>query len=111
MTDATDTGSSQADNITSDTTPDFSLVCTEAGSTLTLYVDGVANATATCTAATDTPVVTVNADLAEGDYVVTVKEVDVAGNAETKSDCGSTGVPIHSLPSSRLRRISFDGSD
>jgi len=38
-------------------------------------------------------------------------EVDVAGNAETKSDCGSTGVPIHSLPSSRLRRISFDGSD
>lgn len=38
-------------------------------------------------------------------------EVDVAGNAETKSDYGSTGVPIHSFPSSRLRRRSSDGSD
>ncbi len=41
MTEATDTGSNHTDNITSDTTPDFTLSCLS-GSVVTLYVDNAA---------------------------------------------------------------------
>ncbi len=40
MTEATDTGSSHTDNITTDTTPEFVTTCIS-GSLVTLYVDGV----------------------------------------------------------------------
>ena len=42
MTAATDLGISSTDNITSDVTPDFDVVCTEAGNTMTLYTDNPA---------------------------------------------------------------------
>jgi len=48
MTAGTDTGSSNTDNITSDTTPDFEVQCTGAGNTITLYVDGAPSGTHTC---------------------------------------------------------------
>ena len=41
MTAATDTGSSNTDNITTDATPDFATTCIS-GSLVTLYIDGVA---------------------------------------------------------------------
>ncbi|MFM7088345.1 MAG: Ig-like domain-containing protein [Candidatus Paceibacterota bacterium] len=54
MTSATDTGSSNTDNITADSTPDFVTTCIS-GSVVTLYVDGVAVVnTATCVNSTAT---------------------------------------------------------
>jgi uncharacterized delta-60 repeat protein len=54
MTDATDTGSSNHDDITSDTTPDFKMICVS-GNTVTLYIDGVSVLpTATCVGNTAT---------------------------------------------------------
>lgn len=50
MTPGTDTGSSDSDNITSDSTPNFTGICEADGDIITLYVDGVANGTAVCSA-------------------------------------------------------------
>ncbi|MCX6747831.1 MAG: Ig-like domain-containing protein, partial [Candidatus Nomurabacteria bacterium] len=48
MTSATDTGVSNNDNITSDNTPDFQMICVS-GNTVTLYIDNVAiSPTALC---------------------------------------------------------------
>ena len=47
MTDATDSGASNTDDITSDTTPIFTGTCT-VGTNINLYVDGVAAGTTGC---------------------------------------------------------------
>ena len=47
---ASDTGTNTTDDLTSDTTPTFDVVCTEVGSTINLYVDAAADTTHTCTA-------------------------------------------------------------
>lgn len=64
-----DTGSSDIDNITSDPTPSFDVVCTQAGNTITLYADGVSVGTHTCVGV-GTETVTANT-LTDGTYSVT----------------------------------------
>jgi len=84
MTAASDTGDSNSDNITNKTKPSFTLMCTEAGSTLTLYVDGVANGTVNCTG--PGPVnVAPTTPLSEGNHAITFTETDAAGNASQGS--------------------------
>lgn len=84
MTAPSDTGDSNSDNITNKTKPAFTLMCTEAGSTLTLYVDGVANGTVNCTG--PGPVnVAPTTPLSEGNHAITFTETDAAGNASQGS--------------------------
>ena len=84
MTDPTDTGISNTDDITSDQTPDFTVTCTEVGSTITLYIDGVANGTTVCSAIGDTTV-TPTTDIPEGPHDVTYTEKDASGNESGES--------------------------
>ncbi len=84
---ASDSGSSTTDNITSDNTPSFDVVCTELSSTITLYSDNPAantnvgsvfcNSIATKTLTTGT--------LNDGTHNLTAAQVDLAGNASTQS--------------------------
>ncbi len=84
MTATSDTGDSDSDNITNKNKPVFKLVCTEVGSTLTLYVDGAANRTVNCTNVGPVDMVP-TAPLTEGNHSVTFKESDVAGNESPSS--------------------------
>lgn len=84
MTAASDTGDSNSDNITNKTKPAFTLMCTEAGSTLTLYVDGVANGTVNCTGPGPVNVAPIT-PLSEGNHTITFTETDAAGNASQSS--------------------------
>ena len=84
MTAASDTGDSNSDNITNKTKPAFTLMCTEAGSTLTLYVDGVANGTVNCAGPGPVDVVPTT-PLSEGNHAITFTETDAAGNASSSS--------------------------
>ncbi len=80
MTNATDTGSSNTDDITSDTTPTFEVSCSATNDSITLYVDGVANATYTCTAV-GTADVTANPALSEGNHNITYTETNQFGES------------------------------
>jgi hypothetical protein len=83
MTTATDTGASNTDNITSDTTPDFTGTCTN-GETITLYVDAVmVNPTAVCTGGTYT--ISVLSPIANGNHAITTTATDLAGNTSSPS--------------------------
>jgi len=84
MTATSDTGDSDSDNITNKNKPVFTLVCTEVGSTLTLYVDGAANGTVNCTNVGLVDMVP-TAPLTEGNHSVTFKESDAAGNESPSS--------------------------
>ncbi|WP_143473853.1 Ig-like domain-containing protein [Limnohabitans sp. G3-2] len=84
MTDATDSaGTSNSDNITRDTTPDFAVTPPPTGGSLVLYVNGQV-VLATYNAITGT--VTPNAPLPEGAHTITYTVVDEAGNASPASD-------------------------
>ena len=84
MTATSDTGDSDSDNITNKNKPVFKLVCTEVGSTLTLYVDGAANGTVNCANVGPVDMVP-TAPLTEGNHSVTFKESDAAGNESPSS--------------------------
>lgn len=84
MTAASDTGDSNSDNITNKDKPAFTLMCTEAGSTLTLYVDGVANGTVNCAGPGPVDVVPTT-PLSDGDHAITFTEADAAGNVSQSS--------------------------
>ncbi len=74
---ASDSGSSNTDNTTRVPTPAFAVTAPPAGSSITLYVDGVATAaTYDSTAGTLTP----NVALAQGAHNITYTHTDVAGN-------------------------------
>ena len=79
MTADTDSaGTSNSDNITSNTTPDFAVTAPPAGGSIILFVDGVAvDATYDPVAGTLTP----DNPLNQGPQVITYKVVDEAGNA------------------------------
>ncbi|MFA6177638.1 MAG: immunoglobulin-like domain-containing protein, partial [Candidatus Paceibacterota bacterium] len=82
MTDATDLGSSNSDNITSDTTPDFTISCVT-GSTVTLF-DNITNVgTGACASST----VTITASTLTGGTHATMntKQTDPAGNVSVAS--------------------------
>lgn len=84
MTALTDSGDSDSDNLTNNQKPSFTVTCTEAGSTITLYVDGVANGTVNCAAPGSVTITPAN-NLADGPRVVTYTEKDGANNESPKS--------------------------
>ena len=82
MTAATDSGSSNSDNTTGDTTPSFTVPAPAAGETPKLYVDGVL-VPSTFDALTDT-LTPVN-PIADGPHTVSYTVTDAAGNESPRS--------------------------
>jgi Bacterial Ig-like domain len=83
MTAATDTGTSNADNITSDNTPDFTGACTN-GDTIKLYVNNVAILpTATCSGGTYT--ITPASVIADGAHTITSTATNTFGLESAQS--------------------------
>ena len=83
-----DSGASDTDNETNDLTPSFDVVCTEIGSTITLYTDNpvvdTVAATHTCTAVA-TEVITPSSNLNTGTHNFTYTETDTSANESGKS--------------------------
>ncbi len=95
LTDASDSGASSTDNITSVTTPTFVGTCA-AGEVIVLFVNGSeASAPTSCNAGTYT--ITTNRPLSNGSHVVTASRTDIAGNPSPASPglniTISTGAP------------------
>lgn len=83
MTSATDSGTSNTDNVTSDTTPDFTGTCVD-GDTIQLVIDAVAVApTAVCAGGVYT--ITPTTPLTDGAHTVAVTATDPAGNVSAVS--------------------------
>ena len=82
MTAGTDSGASNTDNATNDTTPSFTVAAPAAGEVPKLYVDGVLVAS-TFDSLTNT--LTPMNPLAEGPHNVTTTITDVAGNESAQS--------------------------
>ncbi|MEY7906543.1 Ig-like domain-containing protein [Citrobacter cronae] len=82
LADASDTGSSNSDNITSDTTPTFTLGNIDADVT---SVQVLINGTAYPATLTDGTWTFTAPELADGDYSVTVQVTDDAGNVQTST--------------------------
>ena len=81
MTAATDSGVSQTDNLTNNTTPVFTGAGAEAGATVTLYdTDGTTVLGTGIADASGNWAIT-SSTLAAGERTVTVRQVDLAGNA------------------------------
>ncbi len=80
---SSDTGLLNNDNITSDTTPTFDVQCTEANSTITLYIDGNPDTTVNCGGAGVVGIT--SSSLADGNYNVVYTETDNVGNESTDS--------------------------
>ena len=89
---ASDTGASNIDNITSLTTLSFSGTA-EAGSTVQLFVDGVAGATTTATGGNWTIVAS---SLSQGVHSITARATDLAGNLGSPS--GALSVTVDAAP-------------
>ncbi|MEK7186280.1 MAG: Ig-like domain-containing protein [Patescibacteria group bacterium] len=82
MTAGTDSGSSSADNITSDNTPDFTMSCVS-GSTVTLYDNVTSKGSGACSGST---VTITSSALSEGAHAtMNAKQVDTAGNTSDAS--------------------------
>ncbi|MCI2229915.1 BspA family leucine-rich repeat surface protein [Polaribacter sp. MSW13] len=79
-----DTGLTNSDNNTSDSTPTFDITCTESDSTITLYAEGISAGTHVCTAIGSTMVM-VSTTLLDGTYDFTISETDLAGNESPQS--------------------------
>src|SRR5205823_401122 len=94
MTAATDSGVSNTDNITNNTSPTFTGTA-EAGSTVTILVDGVAKGTATATGGSYSITTTA---LTAGTHSVTATATDVAGNVSSAS--GALSITIDTTPPS-----------
>jgi hypothetical protein len=93
MTAATDTGSSNSDNITNNQTPQFIVTC-ENGASVQLYTDNPAPGTATGSAVTCAggTVTLTAATLAAGVHNITARQTDPAGNQSVAS--GALAVTI-----------------
>ena len=90
LTDASDTGISDSDDITADDTPTFTVECSEAGSTITLYSDtpapGTAVGTHTCAGVGAESVSVATPGLDDGVHNITFTETDLQGNESASSD-------------------------
>uniref|UniRef100_A5WEB0 Uncharacterized protein n=1 Tax=Psychrobacter sp. (strain PRwf-1) TaxID=349106 RepID=A5WEB0_PSYWF len=84
MTAATDTGTSDTDNLTSDTTPDFT-VATPTDGTPVLIVDGVEVPATVKDNGDGTSTLTPTKPLTEGEHTVAVATKDPAGNVSDPS--------------------------
>src|SRR5205823_459142 len=81
MTDASDSGSSNTDNITNVTTPTFTGTA-EAGSTVTILVDGVAKGSSTATGGNYS---VTTSTLTAGTHSITATATDAPGNVSGAS--------------------------
>jgi len=79
---ASDSGASSTDDLTGDTTPTFTVVCTT-GNVVTLYTNAIAGPTASCAGGAST--ITVTGALADGPTSITFTETDLAGNESLPS--------------------------
>lgn len=80
LTSSADTGISNTDNTTSDTAPTFTLACETDGTTMTLYVEGIADGT-TALCASGTATLTVSDALTDGSYDITYTESNIHGES------------------------------
>lgn len=94
-----DTGSSNADNITANDTPTFGGGGAEAGATVYILVDGVTTGSATATGAGNWSY-TIISTLASGTYSVTTAQTDTAGNASPAS--AALGLTVDTTPPATL---------
>lgn len=90
LTDASDTGSSNTDNLTNDTTPSFKVACSEADATVKIYSNqpgaNTLIATHACTSVGDVEVAVDAADaLADGIHSITSTETDSSNNVSDPS--------------------------
>ena len=85
MTAATDTGSSNTDNITNNTTPVFTGSGAEAGATVTLYDTNGTTSLGIATADGTGNWSITSSTLTSGSHTLTAKETDIAGNTSTAS--------------------------
>jgi len=104
LQDASDTWNSNSDNITSNTTPSFDVMCTEIGSTITLYSGINSVGTHTCS---DPGIETLSISpaLSDGSYTLTYTETDISWNESIESpsieltvDTGAPTAPVLDLP-------------
>ena len=106
-----DTGASDTDDNTSDNTPTLDVVCTEVGSTITLYSDNPSASTSigthTCTAIV-TESVTVSPAIADGVHNMTYTETDIAGNESLESPSLAVTVDT-TVPSVPVINVMTDG--
>jgi hypothetical protein len=79
-----DTGSSNSDNNTSDTTPTLDVTCSAIGFIVRVYVGGFLNTSHTCVSV-GTEAVTLSALTPDGAKSITYREVDLAGNESSDS--------------------------
>ncbi|MBF2079997.1 MAG: DUF4347 domain-containing protein [Synechococcales cyanobacterium T60_A2020_003] len=93
LVDASDTGASNTDNITSDTTPTFDGTA-EANSTVEIFVDGVSVGTTTANGSGNWSF-TAGA-IADGNHTITATATDAAGN--TSPDSSALDITIDSTP-------------
>lgn len=79
---SSDSGSTNSDNITSDTTPTISVTGYEAGATLTITASKADSSSVTCTATASSCTL---GTLAQGTWSVVATQQDAAGNTSTSS--------------------------
>ncbi len=107
MIDASDSGSSNSDDITNDATPTFTGVCTD-WNTVRLYDDGVSSgSSATCVSSAFSLTV---GTLAGGSNSITFKETDPAGNTSTASSALDITIDTTSPTISEITPVP-DGTD
>lgn len=87
MTSATDTGSSNTDNLTSDTTPDFTISCL-AGATVQLREDTTTLAAGLCPA--EGSITLTSSTLSEGNHTITARQDTGGGMGPTSSGLSIT---------------------
>jgi hypothetical protein len=105
MTAGTDSGTSSTDDITSDTTPDFTISC-ESGATVTLYDNLTSVGTGACASST---VTITSSALSEATHAtMNAKQTDVAGNVSVASSNLSVTIDP-SLPT--ITSVSSDKAD
>ncbi len=88
MTTGTDLGVSSSDNITSDSTPNFTMSCTGTD-TITLTQGATTIGTGTCAGGT---VTITSSSLSDGTYSVTATQTDAAGNVSASSSALSVTI-------------------
>jgi hypothetical protein len=89
LTAGSDTGSSSTDNITSNTTPAFTISC-ETAATVTLLSGATVLGTGTCSSSTVT--ITSSALTTNGVYSIKAKQTDAAGNVSATSSALSVTI-------------------
>jgi hypothetical protein len=108
---SSDTGPSDTDNLTNDTTPSIDIPCSESGSTITLYSDNPTAGTVLGTAVCSGPSVTITptTPLGSGTYSLTATATDTSGNESGSSPALS--ITIDTTPPTTPSILSVDDDD